>query len=911
MRLLTYNCSMPRRKLNRAPAQNVEVYRQPEAASLSTTTEAAIAGTRSRFAFARQLVPLALVTLLPLLYTRELWAEMWNGARPQAWDGSGHLALAQIYDQAIFPDTFGWTNAFFGGMSFPNFYPPLFYWLTSLLHGTHLISLPTAFKIVLALPVVLLPAATWAVAKRVSGKNTLVAACAALAILPLLVDFRFYGGTGLLMGLSYTSTFMLGLYTQPLGYVLLLAWYAVYADETPSLWRLVTSALLLALALLANFFASNVAALFIATTILYEALKLRRESTGAGRRRVRRSLLAHFISPLLSGCLIMFWVAPVLSARDYFPTSPTGIEFNSIFSLAMSGWYAAAAVGVVLWLRRPTATMWPYLTTCVVLAVAVLFAGTIAPAWLPLHAERLLTMLNFLLGVPVGHMLAFVLEKAFSQFGVDLSEPRQQATEERPTPRRRETVVAAHPIYMLFAAFGLLVGSLLLLGSITPPSFALAFYPGEGSGVADPVLQFAQQHKDGRYLVETPPFTDNETAHDGRAIGAYLGAQGNESLSLFFREAGPNVIFFNSLVRSFSVYGDATNISSVLIDDKDFAALPVNAQLQQASFIGVRYLVMRSYWAKNRLVGEGGLKSKHDFGQWSVYELEGEPFRHVQSLAYKPALVVSGLSVKQRRVNEYEFVRLAEEQFVSGQFDVLLARSHETKIDRLAVPDGFGSLIIDIYDCEDESRAYEVLREYAQHRPLILLASNAPLFLRIRSSITDFPKAQIIERPLEPLGPWLKPGAPTRSYNTDSLRKVWREISSVLDRTKVQVNAGAATSVTGEVGQDGIDINAGSSQAEATPVLVKMTYHPNWQRSDGEAVYPATTFFMLTFVREPVRMTFARHTLDRAGLLISALTLLFMCVYTCWHYRLNLFGGIVKRLMPGSKYLSGGARAAK
>ena len=39
---------------------------------------------------------------------------------PRAWDGTGHFAVAQIYDNSIFPDTFGWVDSYFAGMPFPN-----------------------------------------------------------------------------------------------------------------------------------------------------------------------------------------------------------------------------------------------------------------------------------------------------------------------------------------------------------------------------------------------------------------------------------------------------------------------------------------------------------------------------------------------------------------------------------------------------------------------------------------------------------------------------------------------------------------------------------------------------------------------------------------------------------------------
>src|SRR6266849_3729393 len=99
----------------------------------------------------RLLSPLA-VTALPLLFASELWLKVFNGTIARAWDGSGHFALAQLYDRTIFPDVFGWTHAYFGGMPFPNFYPPLFYWLVALLHHTHLFSFSTSFKIMIMLP---------------------------------------------------------------------------------------------------------------------------------------------------------------------------------------------------------------------------------------------------------------------------------------------------------------------------------------------------------------------------------------------------------------------------------------------------------------------------------------------------------------------------------------------------------------------------------------------------------------------------------------------------------------------------------------------------------------------------------------------------------------------------------------
>src|ERR1700741_5615778 len=136
----------------------------------------------------RKLRLILLIVALPVLWSWKLWSYIWTAAASRGWDGTGHFAIAILYDQLIFPNTAGWTNAYFGGMPFPNFYPPLFYWSVALLHHTHLFSFSTAFKIVLSIPVVLMPAAICWLGLRGSAKSFRVGVGASLAALGMLFD---------------------------------------------------------------------------------------------------------------------------------------------------------------------------------------------------------------------------------------------------------------------------------------------------------------------------------------------------------------------------------------------------------------------------------------------------------------------------------------------------------------------------------------------------------------------------------------------------------------------------------------------------------------------------------------------------------------------------------------------------
>lgn len=790
-----------------------------------------------------RLTQVAIVTLLPVAVNTKLWIIVWRGLRPRAWDGTGHYGLAQVYSQTIFPETFGWAGGYFAGMPFPNFYPPLFYWCVALLDHTRLFSFETAFKLVVALPVLFLPACVWLLTRQVSDNDTVAAIAAALAVIPLMIDFRFH-----LIGLSYHSTFLIGLYTQPLGFVLLALWYTAYLKEGQSRRRIALSSLLLALTVLANFFNAITTAIFIAATLADDLVKCMRARGQSEKRRSGAALISHMVSPVIAFCLTLFWTAPVIIDYDYFVTRPYIVTPTEMISPAVCGWYALAALGVVCWLKRPTRGMWPFLAACGVLASAITFAALVSPRWFPLQAPRFLSTLNFLLAAPVGHLAAFVYKRA-----ARLTENRGKATT---GPRARLATVAAVAIVLVAFSF------------IKKPSYALAFYTAQENERIEGVLGFAREHRSGRYLVEIPDFSFKAAALDSRSLNSYLGAQGNEVVSVVFREASPNAIFFNPLVNAFSAFPDNFGISSMLADDLSFIEQPLSSHIKQARFIGVKYLVIVSPEIKKRLVQDSAVKvAYHSASGWTVFELVQGPLARVRPLKFRPALVVSGLSVKLRRRNEYDFVRLAQEQFACGWFDVLLAHSPESRLDRLPSVDGFGALIVESYEYSDCELAFERLREIAHNHPLILLSSDDRLFHRLKAAIADFPLARVIERPAEPPDEWIEGDRPRFHYDSSSIRRTWLSIREAIDETRVRV---ATSQLAGTVDENSIEIKTPEApESESLPVIIETTFSPNWRRDDKRPVYTVTPFFMLTFVHRDARIEYGRGGAATTGLLLS------------------------------------------
>jgi hypothetical protein len=782
---------------------------------------------------------LAVICLLPVALTSFIWLDVIRGVASRAIDGSGHFAIAQIYDRSIFPDTFGWTNAYFGGMSFPNFYPPLFFWLVSLLHHTGLLSFGAAFKLVVGVPLIIMPLAFWAVAYVHSGKNEYIAFGTAIASATLYsLGEIFQPNTGLDM----SSTVLDGFYTQPLGFVLLLAWILVYLQPRQRLWQFATSAILLSLTVLANFFNAITAIIFIASVLICDVVAWARTSDTAERDQQRKNFVFHFLSPWLAVALSAFWLVPMLSSYDYLVTRPLIRPLSQMITTPLWCWYFLAATGAVLWWRRPTGRLGPYLLACLILLLALIFSGSFAPAWFPLQVFRFFSTINFLLCVPVGMSLAYVAQLYL--------EKRARWT----TPATSNS--ASWVKQLIFAALGLVaLTALTVTMSSKKLTKAFAFYTPETYPRISEVLEFGKARQDGRYLVEVlPSFADSGLVRsDSLALNAYLGAQGNETVSIVYREASPNSSFFNAELNAFSPYRENFGISSALLSDRDFIDQPLAQHIKRLQFMGVRYVIAGSLELKAQLSRETDVAARHDIGDWSIFELRQPVAPFVRTLQYRPALVVSDFTVKMRRHNQYDFMRLAEEEFNDAWFDVLLVRSPERRIDLLPQLDQFGALILDTYDYQDEAKALSQLKQFAQSHTLILLSSDAPLFTRIESEISS---AVVIERLHEDPGDWIEAQEPSEHYNSSKIRATWRAIRTALDRDKIPV----------------------ASSEQSKPVLIAQTFHPKWVRADNQPLYAATPFFTFGFFDQSPGIKFQRTRYDRWALWTSLAALVLLGV---------------------------------
>ena len=168
-------------------------------------------------------------TLTFLLNFRHI-STYWNLPIVGGWDGAGHAAVGEYYAKHIFPSTWGWIPNWFGGMPFPQFYPPLFFFFVALLSKIfYFFSYTNIFKaFVILLQIILSGILAW-VTKNITKSN--VAGWIGGIICLIFSSAEYFGVTS--YGITISSTFNNGFLAQLLGFIFLLFWinYFLIVEE--------------------------------------------------------------------------------------------------------------------------------------------------------------------------------------------------------------------------------------------------------------------------------------------------------------------------------------------------------------------------------------------------------------------------------------------------------------------------------------------------------------------------------------------------------------------------------------------------------------------------------------------------------------------------------------------------------
>lgn len=722
-------------------------------------------------------------------------------ALPGGWDGTPHYAIADLYARRIFPALSGWLPEYFAGMPYPDFYPPVFYFLVAALTKLGL-STRSAFLGVQVVASAAVPLLSALCARRLSGSRVggLVAGLLAIGYLVSRSAISQYG-------ITLHGTFDAGLSTQLLGHCMVLLFYYPFLRALEERRSAATAALFLALVPLTNVHMVWVAALLF---LSLSATQLVLASSRAERLRV---LAVHgavgVTALLLSAC----WVVPMLARLKYVPTLalapvPPGMATFLFFRLALYLLFGLAAA----LLERNTRAIALAVSLVLLLGLCVLPARWLHLGDTALQPSRLAVAFPFLMTFLVGYSVGVA--------GKLLPGPYAQP------------VVGLACAAVFFLHFRL----------ETAPSATLT-----DAQVAefDNVLRALHGRTDGRVITEM----DAQGSDNPFALQALVGASGAHSLTTVFRESSLNVFFTVPLRNRFSAVKETFGVDSKVVRVGDFAP-EWERELARLRLFNVRYFAAHSAEVKEALAALPGVRRESPPGKWELYAFEAPAPGPATVPAYAPVLTFAAFSVKSRPNFGFDFIRLGEEMLAAGRLDVPLALTRTGRLDAEEGWERFRTALVTEYRYEDAERAYAALERFSRDRHLLLLESKDALYTRLAALARERSTVHLVpalaDRPAPDAEP--TPGEQAVTEQRAS-RAVHLRLLDALDAVREplgDVPHLASARLEGER----VELALDAEPSRPVPVWVRQGYFPTWSNPEGEPVYLATPTFQLTFLRQ-------------------------------------------------------------
>lgn len=568
-----------------------------------------------------------------LLSANYLW-NFWRNPVAAGMDGSGHVAILQLYATHVYPDVQGWIPEFFGGMPFPVYYPPMFYWLGAALMKCFGLDATLTAKLLTTISFAALPATIFGLGRRL-GLSRLEAFTAS----GMAGVIACGANAAAMFGVGIAGLFDGGLYTQTLGFV----WFCLWCGALPHARRSRAAAAMTIIALAAVVL-SNVHLLPLAAAygIAWFALESwrawRLASDGrAARFAVRTAQVSAWV--VASVLLSSFWLLPLLKWYPYALGRPIESDWllPSLGTLNVL-WVACALVLWLEWRRRPALA-----ALCVALLLTALASltpvGQMFP-WIPFQPWRITSSSVILATVPAALLLVRAL--------------RELLKSERRYLKFAVVVVLVglawfHPRYpfvigSLPAADGARLGEIRAIVRGLPPGTAMVevFEVSPGSGV------------------------DPRDAALSRALTHQIATDGRPVLWSIFREHAASAPFDIAARNLLSSSPEQFGIDGWALRRAADHQLSLEDTLTVCSRLGVAFYVVKSPEQVERLRQSPAVRYLHEVGGWHVFAAVSEPAASVEPSALVPTLAWLPARFKNRSPDELDFFNLGEHLAFDG-----------------------------------------------------------------------------------------------------------------------------------------------------------------------------------------------------------------------------------------------------
>jgi len=547
-------------------------------------------------------------------------------------DGSGHVAALHLYATHVYPYLHGWLPEFFGGMPFPVFYPPMFYWIGATLMKLGGIDATMAAKIITIGSFAILPYALFTVGRRV-GLSSIEAAGASAGAGILACSFNIPA----VYTIGIIGLFEKGLYTNVLGFIWLCAWCSHLPHAQRSRRSAAFAILSLTAMLLTNVHVLPLGAIY---GVMWFGLDICRTWRVTSNRRNVLINASKTASLVLAAVLISgIWWLPLISWYPYalgVPQSAEGLfAVLGIFNLV---WIPCILLIVIEWRQRPALVA---LSITLLLAAVISLAPVDKVFALPFQPWRLISSAVFLAIIPGARICSRTLSQLF-----------------KPA-----------------ISFAVLTAIIVLAGWLAPP----ARFDSSALNASDAVdftsiraqmkmlppgmiqTEIIDLNKDG-----SSSTTDYEQ-NASRALIHQLAMDGHPVIWSVFREHAVSAPLATAVRNLFSATPEQFGIDGLALQRAANDTVSGDEAVKIARQYGVTYYLVKSVLEKSKLNRRPDMRRLSEVGGWQLFVDQESRTSSAEPVATTPVLAWLPAHFRNRLPGDFDFFNLSEHLAFTGQ----------------------------------------------------------------------------------------------------------------------------------------------------------------------------------------------------------------------------------------------------
>jgi uncharacterized membrane protein YeaQ/YmgE (transglycosylase-associated protein family) len=732
------------------------------------------------------------------------------------WDSSSHFGIAKYYSDNIFPSFFGWAHSWFLGMAFPQFYPPVFYYLFSVLERISIFDTLLTFKIMVFGSFFVTPLLLGLLYyKKINKENN--------DWLVVILFGYLLGGLSIYMtnlGFGFLSITESGLLPHGMAIMLFVVWFYFMCSFLERPINRFMASVMGAIVLLTNAHMNYVCLLFYALFFIKDSL-LNYQLHKDYKIILKNVFLPYFVYGLGMAMVISFWYFPMISLYEF--SIARSLDFNfwnkPDFFLTYSYIFFIALINFSVLVHKRKFGVLFVINTAALLAFALLLINFREFDYLPFHTDRIFAIIYLFTPIIILTFLNSLREN--HKFIYHLS-------------------IICTIIFILFINF-------------TSPRRAHFLEYASNADRFSEVISALKKYNNSTILTE---IIGDQNA-SSLTLSNFNGVNGNSELYTVFREASVSSIFITPIRNLFSKFPEHWSIRSRLAVDHGYLTKAVDNKVEDLRLFGVTDVLVTSKEVKDEIASSTEMQLKERAENWNVYEVKYDPAednRYFKILEYKPIVVFSDFETKKYLNKKSDYLYIAEELLRYSSEDIHIINASLDDIDSLDL-DNVSSVFIEENFMNNNPELIQRLRDKDKDITILLPNELSVKYRGLKDPNIKFYRSLSQIKNIDAGYQFIK-GLDDYVTPYEGLRLSHENVEFNDRKTSYEITNNSSSTIS---------------------VIIKRSFFPTWRTSSGQKIYQVNPNFMLITLQPKQTETlyfyypkafFAGHYTSLAGLII-------------------------------------------